>query len=240
MPVVTYIHGGGWVLGGFDTHERLVRELANKANTVIVFVNYTPSPEAKYPVAFEQAYAATKWVAENGKTININSSSLAVVGDSVGGNMAAAVTMLAKERDGPSIKFQVLFYPVTDASFDTTSYMKYQNGYWLLRDGMKWFWSNYLTDQTNVKDPTVSPLQASIEQLKGLPPALIINGENDVLRDEGEAYALKLSEAGVPVAAVRYHGTIHDFVMLNVITDDPSPRAAIEQASIMLKKTFSD
>jgi acetyl esterase len=240
LPVVIYIHGGGWVLGGFDTHERLVRELANKANAVIVFVNYTPSPEAKYPVAIEQAYAATKWVAENGKTINVNSSRLAVVGDSVGGNMAAAVTMLAKERSGPPIKFQVLFYPVTDASFDTPSYMTYQNGYWLLRDGMKWFWSNYLTNQTNVKDPTVSPLQASIEQLKGLPPALIINGENDVLRDEGEAYALKLSEAGVPVAAVRYHGTIHDFVMLNVITDDPSPRAAIEQASIMLKKTLSD
>jgi acetyl esterase len=240
LPVVIYIHGGGWVLGGFDTHERLVRELANKAHAVIVFVNYTPSPEAKYPVAIEQAYAATKWVAENGKTINVNSSRLAIVGDSVGGNMAAAVTMLAKERGGPPIRFQVLFYPVTDANFDTPSYMTYQNGYWLLRDGMKWFWSNYLTNQTNVKDPTVSPLQASIEQLKGLPPALIINGENDVLRDEGEAYALKLSEASVPVAAVRYHGTIHDFVMLNAITDDPSPRAAIEQASIMLKKTLSD
>ena len=240
LPVVMYFHGGGWVLGGFDTHERLVRELANKANAVIVFVNYTPSPEAKYPVAIEQAYAATKWVAENGKTINVNSSRLAVVGDSVGGNMAAAVTMLAKERGGPPIRFQVLFYPVTDASFDTPSYMTYQNGYWLLRDGMKWFWNNYLTNQTNVKDPTVSPLQASLDQLKGLPPALIINGENDVLRDEGEAYALKLSEAGVPVAAVRYHGTIHDFVMLNPFTDDPAPRAAIEQASIMLKKTLSD
>ena len=162
-----HFHGGGWVLGGFDTHERLVRELANKANAVIVFVNYTPSPEAKYPVAIEQAYAATKWVAENGKIINVNSSRLAVVGDSVGGNMAAAVTLLAKERGGPSIRFQVLFYPVTDANFDTASYMTYQNGYFLTRDGMKWFWSNYLTDQTNVKDPTVSPLQASVEQAKG-------------------------------------------------------------------------
>lgn len=240
LPVVIYIHGGGWVLGGFDTHERLVRELANKANAVIVFVNYTPSPEAKYPVAIEQAYTATKWVAENDKTINVNSSRLAVVGDSVGGNMAAAVTMLAKERGGPSIRFQVLFYPVTDASFDTPSYMTYQNGYWLLRDGMKWFWSNYLTNQTNIKDPTVSPLQASVEQLKGLPPALIINAENDVLRDEGEAYALKLLEAGVPVAAVRYHGTIHDFVMLNVITDDPAPRTAIEQACIVLKNVMAE
>jgi acetyl esterase len=148
---------------------------------------------------------------------------------------SAAVTLLAKERGGPPIKFQVLFYPVTDANFDTPSYMIYQNGYWLTRDAMKWFWSNYLTNQTNVKDPTVSPLQASIEQLKGLPPALIINGEND----EGEAYALKLSEAGVPVTAVRYHGTIHDFVMLNVITDVPAPRGAIEQASIMLKNALS-
>src|SRR6188508_1148579 len=215
LPVVIYLHGGGWVLGDFSTHERLVRELANSVHAAFVFINYTPSPEAKYPVSLEQAYAVTKWVAQNGKTINVNSSRLAVVGDSVGGNMAAALTMLAKERSGPPIKFQVLFYPVTDASFDTPSYMTYQNGYWLLRDGMKWFWSNYLTNQTNVKDPTVSPLQASVEQLKGLPPALIINGENDVLRDEGEAYALKLLKAGVPVAAVRYHGTIHDFVMLN-------------------------
>ena len=240
LPVVIYIHGGGWVLGGFDTHERLVRELSNKANVVIVFVNYTPSPEAKYPIALEQAYAATKWVAENGQSINVNSSRLAVAGDSVGGNIATALTMLTKERGGPSIRFQLLFYPVTDANFDTPSYMMYQNGYWLTRDAMKWFWNNYLTNQTNVKDSTVSPLQASLEQLKGLPPALIINGENDVLRDEGEAYALKLLEAGVPVAAVRYHGTIHDFVMLNPFTDDPAPRAAIEQASIMLKKALSD
>jgi acetyl esterase len=172
--------------------------------------------------------------------VNVNSSRLAIAGDSVGGNMATALTMLAKERGGPPIKFQVLFYPVTNANFDTPSYMTYQNGYWLTRDNMKWFWSNYLTNQTNVKDPTVSPLQASLEQLKRLPPALIINGENDVLRDEGEAYALKLLEAGVPVAAVRYHGTIHDFVMLNPFTDDPAPRAAIEQASIILKNALSD
>jgi acetyl esterase len=204
LPVVMYFHGGGWVLGDFDTHDRLVRELANKANVAVIFVNYTPSPEAKYPVALEQAYAATKWGAQNGQTINVNSSSLAVVGDSVGGNMAAAVTLLAKERGEPSIRFQVLFYPVTDANFDTPSYMTYQNGYWLTRDAMKWFWDNYVSNQTNLKEPTVSPLQASIEQLKGLPSALIINGENDVLRDEGEAYALKLLEAGVSVTAVRY------------------------------------
>jgi len=239
LPVVIYIHGGGWVLGGFDTHERLVRELANKANTVVIFVNYTLSPEAKYPVALEQAYAAINWVAQNGQSINVDSSRLAIIGDSVGGNLAAALTLLVKERGGPSIKFQVLFYPVTDANFDTPSYLKYEQGYWLTREAMKWFWNNYTSNQTNLKEPTVSPLQASIDQLSGLPPALIINGENDVLRDEGEAYALKLLKAGVQVTAVRYHGTIHDFVMLNAITDDPSPRGAIEQASHMLKQVLS-
>jgi acetyl esterase len=240
LPVVMYFHGGGWVLGGFDTHDRLVRELANKANVAVVFVNYTPSPEAKYPVALEQAYAATKWVAQKGQTINVNSSSLAVVGDSVGGNMAAAVTLLAKERGGLPIRFQVLFYPVTDANFDTQSYMAYQEGYFLTREAMKWFWDNYVSNQTNMKEPIVSPLQASVEQLKGLPPALIINGEFDVLRDEGEAYAHKLMQAGVPVMGVRYHGTIHDFVMLNPITDTPPARGAIDQASHMLQKILSD
>lgn len=240
LPVVIYLHGGGWVLGDFDTHERLVREIANNVHAAFVFVNYTPSPEAKYPVSLEQAYAATKWVAQNGQTINVDSSRLAVVGDSVGGNMAAALTLLAKERDGPNIIFQVLFYPVTDASFETGSYDSFQEDYFLTRKNMKWFWDNYTSDKTNRKEPTVSPLQASLEQLRGLPPALIINGEFDVLRDEGEAYAHKLIDAGVSVTAVRYHGTIHDFVMLNPITDTPPVRGAIEQASHMLRKILSN
>ena len=235
LPVVMYFHGGGWVLGGFDTHERLIRELANKANVVVIFVNYTPSPEAKYPVALEEAYAATKWIAQNGKTVNVNASRLAVAGDSVGGNMAAAVALLAKERGGPPIRYQLLFYPVTDANFETSSYMKYQEGYWLSREAMKWFWDNYVSNQTNIKEPTVSPLQASIDRLRGMPPTLIINGEFDVLRDEGEAYAHKLMEAGVPVTAVRYHGTIHDFVMLNALSDTPAARGAIDQASNSLR-----
>jgi acetyl esterase len=154
--------------------------------------------------------------------------------------MAAAVALLAKERGGPPISFQVLFYPVTDANFDTPSYIAYQDGYFLTRENMKWFWDNYVSNQTNRKEPTVSPLQASIDQLRGLPPALIINGEFDVLRDEGKAYAHKLIEAGVPVTGLRYHGTIHDFVMLNPITDTPAVRGAIEQASHMLKKILSD
>jgi acetyl esterase len=235
LPVVMYFHGGGWVLGGFDTHERLVRELANKANVVVIFVNYTLSPEAKYPVALEEAYAATKWIAQNGKTVNVNASRLAVAGDSVGGNMAAAVALLAKERDGPPIRFQLLFYPVTDANFESSSYIKYQEGYWLSREAMKWFWDNYVSNQTNIKEPTVSPLQASIDRLRGMPPTLIINGEFDVLRDEGEAYAHKLMEAGVQVTAVRYHGTIHDFVMLNALSDTPAARGAIDQASNSLR-----
>ena len=240
LPVVMYTHGGGWVLGDFNTHERLLRELANGAHAAIVFVNYTLSPEAKYPINLEEAYTAIKWIAENGQTLNLDSSRLVVAGDSVGGNMATAVTLLAKERDGPPITFQLLFYPVTDANFNTSSYNTYQEGYFLTREAMKWFWDNYLSNDTNRKEPTVSPLQASIEQLSGLPPALIIVGENDVLRDEGEAYAHKLMQAGVPTTATRYLGTIHDFMMLNPITDTPAARGAIDQVSQTLKKVLSE
>lgn len=241
LPVIMYFHGGGWVLGNFKTHERLVRELANKANATIVFVNYTPSPETKYPVPIEEAYAATKWVAENGKSIiNVDPTRLAVVGDSVGGNMAAAVTLLAKERGGPKITFQALLYPVTDGTnFNDQSYHTYQDGYWLTREAMKWFWNNYAPDNTTRKEPTASPLQASLDQLKGLPPTIVIVDENDVLRDEGEAYAHKLMQANVTVTASRYLGTIHDFMMLNVLADAPATKGAIDQASGMLKNALS-
>jgi acetyl esterase len=239
LPVVMYFHGGGWVLGGFDTHERLLRELANGAHAAVVFVNYTRSPEAKYPIPIEEAYTATKWIAENGQTLNLDPSRLVVAGDSVGGNMATVVALLAKERGGPPIIFQLLFYPVTDANFDTPSYLAYQEGYFLTREAMKWFWDNYLSNDTNRKEPIVSPLQASVEQLSGLPPALVIVGENDVLRDEGEAYAHKLMKAGVPTTATRYLGTIHDFVMLNPITDTPASRGAIDQAAHTLKEIYS-
>jgi len=241
LPAVMYFHGGGWVLGGFDTHERLLRELANGANAAIVYVNYTRSPEAKYPTALEEAYAATKWIAEHGQTINLDSSRLVVVGDSVGGNLATAVALLSTERNGgPHITFQLLFYPVTDANFDTPSYLAYQEGFFLTREAMKWFWDNYVSNDTNRKEPTLSPLQASIDQLSKLPPALIIVGENDVLRDEGETYAHKLMQAGVPTTATRYLGTIHDFVMLNPITDTPAARGAIDQASHKLKEVLSE
>ena len=238
LPVLMYFHGGGWILGDRDTHDRLVREIANGANAAVVFVDYARAPEARYPMAIEQAYAATKYVVEHAQELNVDVSRLAVVGDSVGGNMATVVTLLAKDRRGPSIGFQVLFYPVTDANFATASYATFADGPWLTRKAMKWFWDAYLPDPDGRKAPTACPLRASREQLKGLPPALIITDENDVLRDEGEEYAERLAVAGVDVTIARYLGTIHDFVLLNDITDTPAPRAAIAQAAATLRRFF--
>lgn len=238
LPVTMYFHGGGWVLGDFNIFERPVRALSNKSGSAIVFVDYDRSPEAHFPVALEEDYAAMKYVADNGKQHDLDSSRLAIAGDSVGGNMTAVVAMMAKQRKGPEIRFQVLFYPVTDASMDTGSYRQFATGYWLAREGMKWFWDNYLPDKNARKQPMASPLQASVDQLKGLPPALVITDENDVLRDEGEAYAHKLMGAGVPATAVRFLGTCHDFIMLNVLAGTPAAKGAIELASDKLRKAF--
>ncbi|MFP5213116.1 MAG: alpha/beta hydrolase [Acidobacteriota bacterium] len=240
LPVIMYFHGGGWILGSRNTHDRLVREIANGANAAVVFVDYTPSPEAKYPVAIEEAYAATKYIAENGASLNLDGSRLAVVGDSVGGNMAAAVTILAKQRGGPEIVHQVLFYPVTNANFDTGSYNRFENGPWLTKKAMEWFWDAYAPDIESREEITASPLRASLDDLAGLPPALIIVDENDPLRDEGEAYARKLIQAGVRVVVTRYIATIHDFVMLNPLAASPAARAAIDQANDTLKKAFKE
>ncbi|WP_020649156.1 alpha/beta hydrolase [Solimonas variicoloris] len=239
LPVIVYFHGGGWVLGGTDTHDRLIRELANGAQAAVVFVDYDRSPEAQYPVPLEQGYAALKYVAEHAAELKVDASRLAVAGDSVGGNMAAANTLLAKQRGGPQIDFQLLFYPVTDADFDNGSYREFANGPWLTRPAMAWFWDAYLPDVAKRREPTASPLRASLEQLKGLPPALVITDENDVLRDEGEAYAAKLARAGVPVTQVRYLGTIHDFVMLNGLAATPATRAAIKQANAALRRALA-
>jgi acetyl esterase/lipase len=238
LPVTMYYHGGGWVLGGFDTHERLVREIANKANTAVVFVDYTPSPGAKYMDILGEDYRALEYIAGNGPLYNLDSSRLAVAADSVGGNMAIVMTLMAKERDGPDMASQVLFYPVTDANFETGSYREFATGYWLARDGMKWFWDNYLPDKEARNEQMASPLRASKDQLKGLPPALVITDEHDVLRDEGEAYAHKLMDAGVPTTAVRFLGTMHDFVMLNALADTPATKGAIDMACDMLSNTF--
>ena len=230
LPAILYFHGGGWVLGDKHTHDRLVREIANMTNSAVVFVDYSRSPEARYPTAIEECYRATEYIAASGEQHRIDGSRLIVAGDSVGGNLAAVVPMLAKQRNGPKIGLHVMFYPVTDASFDTASYRQYADGYWLGREAMKWFWDQYLPDKSARKQPLASPLQASADQLAGLPPALVITDENDVLRDEGEAYAHKLTEAGVRVTAVRCIGTIHDFMMLNPLAQSAATRSAIDLA----------
>ena len=208
-------------------HDRLVRELANGINAAIVFVNYTPSPEAKYPTAIEQAYGTAKYIAEKGAAHNIDTKRIAMCGDSAGGNMVAAVTLLAKDRGGPKFPYQVMLYPVTDAGMNTASYTQSANGPWNTKNAMKWFWDTYEPRVASRKKPTMSPLQAPLAQLKGLPPALLITAENDVLRDEGEAYGRKLTEAGVRVTAVRGLQTIHDFAMLNPIAGTPATRTPI-------------
>ncbi|OMI36232.1 alpha/beta hydrolase [Streptomyces sparsogenes] len=231
LPVILYIHGAGWVFGNAHTHDRLVRELAVGANAAVVFPEYDLSPEARYPVAIEQNYAVAQWVVREGASKGLDGSRLAVAGDSVGGNMTAALTLMAKERGDVPLVQQVLFYPVTDANFDTGSYQQFATGYFLRRDGMQWFWDQYTTDEAERAEITASPLRATTEQLTGLPPALVITGEADVLRDEGEAYANKLREAGVPVTAVRFQGIIHDFVMLNALRGTYAAQAAIKLAS---------
>ncbi|MFE1794953.1 alpha/beta hydrolase [Streptomyces sp. NPDC059517] len=230
LPVIVYIHGAGWVFGNAHTHDRLVRELAVGANAAVVFPEYDLSPEARYPVAIEQNWTVARWVVEQGATKDLDPTRIAVAGDSVGGNMAAALTLMAKERGGVPLVQQVLFYPVTDANFDTNSYHQFATGYFLRRDGMQWFWDQYTTDEAERAQITASPLRATTEQLTGLPTALVITGEADVLRDEGEAYANKLREAGVAVTAVRFQGVIHDFVMLNALRETHAADTAISLA----------
>ncbi|MEU0053786.1 alpha/beta hydrolase [Streptomyces sp. NPDC006309] len=230
LPVILYIHGAGWVFGNAHTHDRLVRELAVGARAAVVFPEYDLSPEARYPVAIEQNFTVARWIVEQGADHGLDAARIAVAGDSVGGNMAAALTLMAKERGGVPLVQQVLFYPVTDAGFDTPSYHQFASGYFLRRDGMQWFWDQYTTDAAERARITASPLRATTEQLTGLPPALVITGEADVLRDEGEAYADKLREAGVAVTAVRFQGIIHDFVMLNALRGTHAATAAIDLA----------
>lgn len=230
LPVILYIHGAGWVFGNAHTHDRLVRELAVGARAAVVFPEYALSPEARYPVAVEQNHTVATWVVDHGADKGLDGSRLAVAGDSVGGNMTAALTLMAKERGGPALVQQVLFYPVTDAGFDTPSYHQFATGYFLRRDGMQWFWDQYTTDAAQRAEITASPLRATTEQLTGLPPALVVTGEADVLRDEGEAYANKLRAAGVPVTAVRFQGIIHDFVMLDALRGTHAAQAAIDLA----------
>lgn len=238
LPVVLYIHGAGWVFGNAHTHDRLVRELAVGAQAAVVFPDYSLSPEARYPVAIDQNYATAQWIQREGASHGLDVTRVAVAGDSVGGNMAAALTLQAKERGDIDLRAQVLFYPVTDASFDTDSYLQFAEGYFLRRDGMQWFWDQYTTNPAERAEITASPLRATLDQLAGLPQALVITAEADVLRDEGEAYADKLRSAGVPVTAVRYAGAIHDFVMLNALRGTHAAEAAINQATAFLREAL--
>ncbi|MAS37847.1 MAG: esterase [Anaerolineaceae bacterium] len=240
LPVILYNHGAGWVFGNNLTHDRLIRELAVGAQAAVVFPNYSLSPEAKYPTAIEECYAVLQWIADKGQEAGLDTSRIAVAGDSVGGNMSIAVSLMTKMRQGPRIQLLLLFYPVTDAAFDTDSYHQFAEGYFLRRDAMMWFWDQYTTDPQQRNEITASPLRASIEQLEGLPPTLLINAEADVLRDEGEAFANKLRQAGVPVTAVRFQGTIHDFVMLNPLAQSRTARGAITLATAWLQDGFAD
>ncbi|GLZ48868.1 esterase [Actinomycetospora sp. NBRC 106375] len=230
LPVIIYIHGAGWVFGDAATHDRLVRELAVGAGAAVVFPEYDRSPEARYPTALEQSYAVARWVIAEGTERGLDPTRMVVAGDSVGGNMATALALLAKDRGDVPLAGQVLFYPVTDAAFDTGSYAQFATGYFLQREGMRWFWDQYTTDEDQRREITVSPLRASTEQLAGLPETLVITAEADVLRDEGEAYAAHLRAAGVAVTATRYLGVIHDFVMLNALRETHAADTAIAQA----------
>lgn len=235
LPVFIFIHGGGWVLGDYPTHKRLVRDLVVASGFCAVFVNYSPSPEARYPKAINEIYAATKWVSQHGDEINVDGKKLAIVGNSVGGNMAIVTSLKAKEENGPEIKAQLLLWPVTDATFDWDSYKLYGEQRFLTTSLMKWMFDQYTTNEEERKNKHLSPLQASVEDLRGLPPTLITVAENDILRDQGEALGRKLNKAGVKVSAIRFNGVIHDWGMLNGYARIPETYTLIGISAAMLK-----
>ncbi len=238
LPVFMFTHGGGWILGDYPTHRRLVRDLVVHSGAAAVFTDYTPSPEAKYPVAINEIYAATKWVSENGAEIGVDGKNLAAAGNSVGGNMTAVLCLMAKDKGGPKIKFQLLLWPVTDADFSRESWQKYADGRFLTAPMMKWMWDNYLPAVEKRKEKYATPFNASIEDLKGLPPALVQLAENDILYDEGLAYARKLDEAGVPTTIETYNGFIHDYGLLNPLNHIEAIKLSTEQGALALKRAL--
>ena len=227
LPGFLFFHGGGWILGDFPTHKRLVRDLVLYSGAASVFVEYSRSPEAKYPTAINECYAATKWVSLHGKEIGVDGTRLAVAGNSAGGNLAAVIALMAKDKKGPVIKFQLLMWPVTNDDFNTTSFMEYGNVPTLTRNMMGWFWDSYIPDREKRTDHYAAPLKASPDELRGLPPAMVVVAENDVLRDEGEAYARKMDDAGVDVTLLRVQGMVHDFALLNPLAAVPAVQAVL-------------
>jgi acetyl esterase len=236
LPVFIFIHGGGWILGDYPTHKRMVRDLVVLSGFAAVFVNYTPSPEAHYPQAINEIYAATKWVAAHGDEINVDGKNLAVVGNSVGGNMTAVTGLMAKDKNGPHIKLLIMMWPIVDADFDSESYKLYGAQRFLTTPLMKWMYDQYTTDPKQRAEIYASPLNATVDQLKGLPPVLIQVAENDILRDGGEAFGRKLDEAGVTVTTVRYNGVIHDFGLLNGLAELPTTKSLFVHAAAELRK----
>lgn len=236
LPVILYLHGAGWVFGSAHTHDKLIRELAVRTNSVVVFPEYSLSPEAKYPTAIEQNYSVLDQLKDFAAAKKLDVSRVTVAGDSVGGNMATVMTILSKQRNGQKINQQVLYYPVTDANFDTASYNEFEDNYFLTKEGMIWFWDQYTTDEKERAEITASPLRATEEELKGLPAAIVITDEADVLRDEGEAYARKLRDAGVEVTQARFQGMVHDFVMVNLLDQTNAARGAMDLSTNWINK----
>ena len=235
-PALVYYHGGGWVIGDLYTHDGLCRSLANAARCVVLSVDYRLAPESKYPVPVEDSYAALRWVVRNAARLGIDPRRVAVGGDSAGGNLATVVALMARERRGPDLVHQILIYPVTDHDLNTQSYIDNGTGYVLTREGMRWFWNHYLAREAEGREPYASPLRAA--SLAGLPPALVITAEYDPLRDEGEAYAARLRDAGVPVTLTRYPGMFHGFVRMTRFLDHA--RTALDEITGSLQKAFAN
>lgn len=231
-PVIVYFHGGGWVICNLDTHDGICRSLTNLASAKVVSVDYRLAPDAKYPAAAEDCYAATQWVADHAAELDIDPTRIVVAGDSAGGNLAAAVPLMARDRGGPPLAFQLLVYPVTGRNYETQSWKDHGGpGTLLPAEDMVWYWDHYLRSDADAKEAYAAPLQAS--DLSGLPPALVITAEVDVLCDEGEAYARRLQEAGVPTTLSRYDGMFHGFFGMSAMLD--KAKAAQAEAGAALR-----
>ncbi|GAA1950094.1 alpha/beta hydrolase [Catenulispora subtropica] len=239
LPTLLYVHGGRWMLGDARTHARLVSELVKGAGVVAVVPEYSRTPEARYPVALEECYTLLLWLVEQQETLGLDSSRLAVAGDCAGATLATALTMVAKARGGPSIAAQLLYYPLVDASCASESQRRFASGYMLTRKALLRYWREYLAGSSGWTEPTASPLRATHADLAGLPAALVVTAEADIARDEGELYAQRLREAGVAATAMRFLGTVHDFVSLNALRDSPPSRDALRYGSDFLRSHLS-